>query len=353
MLTAKQNFLETIRGGNPDRFVNQYEAVAMLFHPSLMHNVSPTKGGPEVVNAWGVTMAYPDNAPGPFPVHTPEKILVKDIEEWRSIVKAPSLDFPQGEWDQCKAIYDSVDGDAFLRSVFVAPGIFEQTHYLCSMTEALLYYMTDPDEMHDMVKYLTDWELKLAEGICEHIHPEALIHHDDWGSSTSSFLRPTMFADFFLDAYKQVYGYYHDHGVDVIIHHSDSYAAHLVPYMIEMGIDVWQGPVQTNNLPELIKKYGDQIAFMGGIDNKAVDFNGWTPENNRKVVRELMEACGNRSFVPCITQGGPGSVYPGCYDSLVEEIDLYNAERFGLDVNEIRNQRKTVAYGGGLRRSRG
>ena len=30
-------------------------------------------------------------------------------------------------------------------------------------------------------------------------------------------------------------------GVDVIVHHSDSYAATLVPYMIEMGIDVWQG----------------------------------------------------------------------------------------------------------------
>ena len=30
MLTIRQNFLETIRGGNPDRFVNQYEFLSMV-----------------------------------------------------------------------------------------------------------------------------------------------------------------------------------------------------------------------------------------------------------------------------------------------------------------------------------
>ena len=29
MLTPKQNMLEVIKGGNPDRFVNQYEAVQL------------------------------------------------------------------------------------------------------------------------------------------------------------------------------------------------------------------------------------------------------------------------------------------------------------------------------------
>ena len=35
MLTPKQNMLEVIKGGNPDRFVNQYEAVQLLFHPFM------------------------------------------------------------------------------------------------------------------------------------------------------------------------------------------------------------------------------------------------------------------------------------------------------------------------------
>ena len=62
------------------------------------------------------------------------------------------------------------------------------------------------------------------------------------------------------------------------MHHSDSYAANLVPYMIEMGIDIWQGCLSTNNLPDLVKQYGGQIAFMGGIDNGKVDRADWTQE---------------------------------------------------------------------------
>lgn len=34
MLTAKQNMIECMKpGGNPDRFVNQYEAIQLLFTP--------------------------------------------------------------------------------------------------------------------------------------------------------------------------------------------------------------------------------------------------------------------------------------------------------------------------------
>ena len=36
MLTAKENMREVVRGGNPDRFVNQYEAIALLFHPYML-----------------------------------------------------------------------------------------------------------------------------------------------------------------------------------------------------------------------------------------------------------------------------------------------------------------------------
>ena len=66
MLTAKQNMLEAIKGGNPDRFVNQFEAIYFLFHPFMMHSPSPAKGQENIVNAWGVTNSFPANVPGGF-----------------------------------------------------------------------------------------------------------------------------------------------------------------------------------------------------------------------------------------------------------------------------------------------
>ena len=331
MLTAKENLREVVRGGKPDRFVNQYEAIQLLFNPFLMHNPSPAPGQENVVNAWGVTNSFPKGTPGSFPVHTPDKIVVKDIEDWKSVVKAPSLKFAQSEWDIFKAQYDAVDGKLAYKAAFIAPGLFEQTHHLCEITNALMYYITNPDEMHDLIKYLTEWELQLAEGICSNLHPDAIFHHDDWGSETSTFLRPEMFAEFFLEPYKEIYKYYHDHGVELVIHHSDSYGATIVPYMIEMGIDIWQGCMKSNDVPELVKKYGGKISFMGGIDNKCVDFDGWTDADCRKAAQEVCDACGPNYFIPCITQGGPGSVYPGTYASLCKAIDDINKERFGIE----------------------
>ena len=54
MLTAKQNMLETIRGGKPDRFVNQYEAIYLLFHPYMMHAGGAAKGQSNILNAWAL-----------------------------------------------------------------------------------------------------------------------------------------------------------------------------------------------------------------------------------------------------------------------------------------------------------
>lgn len=331
MLTAKENLREVIKGGNPDRFVNQYEAIQLLFHPFVTMSPLVEVGQYDVVNAWGVYNSFPEGTPGQFPVHTPEKILIKDIENWREYVKAPPLQFPQELWDVFKAQYDAIDGNLAYKAAFVAPGLFEQTHHFSEITNALMYYITNPDEMHELIKYLVEWELELAEGICSNLKPDALFHHDDWGSEASTFLRPEMFAEFFVEPYKEIYRYYHEHGVEVIFHHSDSFAATLVPYMIEMGIDVWQGLMASNNVSELVEKYGGQISFMGAIDNKMIDFEGWTRENCDRVVKEMLDPASTNYFVPCITQGGPGSVYPGAYQALSDAIDAYNVQRFGVD----------------------
>jgi len=335
MLTARENMLEVIRGGNPDRVVNQYEAMQLLFHPFVTKSPLLQPGDENVVNAWGVTNSFPKGTPGQFPVHTPDKVVIKDIEDWKEYVHAPSLKFTDEEWAIFQGMYEAVDTSKAWKAAFVAPGLFEQCHHLGEISTTLMNFYEYPDEMHDLIKYLTEWELELAEGICSHLHPDMLFHHDDMGTQKSTFMSVDMWNEFYLEPYRELYKYYHDHGVELIVHHSDSYAATLVPSMIEMGIDVWQGCFSTNNLPELIKKYGGQISFMGGIENMLVDFTEWTPENNRDVIRKTIEECGNKYFIPCIAQGGPGSVFPGVYTSMCEEIDRYNIEKFGCTQEQL------------------
>ncbi len=335
MLTPKQNFYESAKGLNPDRYCNQYEALRLHFHPALLHLGTPRPGQVNVVNAWGITFSWPEGVPGGFPVHTPDRIVIKDIEHWRDYVHAPSLDFKDEEWQMLRDILAKTDDNLVWRAPFVAPGLFEQCHHLGEIQNTMVNLMCYEDEMHDLIKYLTDYELKMAEGICKELKPNALFHHDDWGSRTSTFMSPEMFEDFFVDAYKQVYGYYKSHGVELIVHHSDSFGATLVPDMIEMGIDVWQGCMSSNNLPELTRKYCGKIGFMGGFDGADFDIPDWNAETIKEKVYELLDQCTPKGFIPCIAQGGPGSIYDGVYDAIMAAIDDYNVEHFGVKRDEI------------------
>ena len=143
-----------------------------------------------------------------------------------------------------------------------------------------------------------------------------------------TFIAPDMCREFIKPAYEKIYGYYKSHGVELIIHHSDSFAATLVPDMIDMGIDIWQGVMTTNNIPELIRKYGGKISFMGGIDSATVDFEGWTQEVVAQQVERACGECGKLYFIPCASLGLPTSTFPGVYDALDAEIDRCSKKFF-------------------------
>ena len=315
------NMLEAIRGGNPDRFVNQFEAVEFMADPYSKKNRGSLKPGGEIINSWGVTIRFQENTPGPFPVHDDEHKVLKDITEWEEVVKFPSLDFPQEAWDECRAAADKIDRNEKFATALIAPGVFDHLHYLMGMEDCLLSFYTEPDALKGLINRITEWELEYARLLCENLHPTAVLHHDDWGSQRSTFLSPDMFAEFIFPSYKKIYGYYKEHGVEVVIHHSDSYAATIVPHMIDVGIDVWQGCIDTNDMPTLIKQYGGQIAFMGAINNGIVDVPGWTDKLIAETVEKVCRECGKLYFIPCCTAGGPSSNYPGVFDAVTREID--------------------------------
>ena len=254
--------------------------------------------------------------------------LLTTITEWKKTVHAPNVVFTDEQWAPFVEMAEKVDRNEYFVTHYVAPGIFEQCHYLQEIQNCLINFYEEPEAMHELIDYITEWELKYAEEVCKHLHPDALFHHDDWGSQQSTFISPAMFEEFFLPAYKKVYGYYKDHGVELIVHHSDSYAATLVPYMIEMGIDIWQGVMNTNNIPELIKQYGGKITFMGGVDSATVDRPDWTREMVAEQVRKACESCGTKFYIPNTSQGGAMSTYPGVYEAVSEEIDKMSKELF-------------------------
>jgi uroporphyrinogen-III decarboxylase len=325
MLTKRQNLMETIKGGNPDRFVNQYEFMEIILEAPL--RTRPQRGQ-TVTNEWGITLSWPEDQLGPFPVHDDAHIAIKDITKWRDVIQCPTVEFSDERWAPAIEHANSVDREEQFVTVFFASGTFEMTHFLQGMENAMMNLYEEPEHMHELIEFLTDYEIRYAEQIIERIKPDALFHHDDWGSQIASLMSPQMFEEFFLEPYKKAYGFWKDNGVELIVHHSDSYAANLVPYMIDMGIDIWQGVMTTNNTPDLIKQYGGQISFMGELDSGPLDVVNWDPKMIEEHVEKACRTCGKHYFIPCLTQGLNFSSFPGVYEATSEAIDRMSKKMF-------------------------
>ena len=328
MLTKRENLLETIHGGHPDRFVNQFEPFALQFMtPREVRFPEPEYGGEPVKNWFGVTTCWKEGTPGSFPLYGDLQVI-KDITHWKDVLEMPDTNYSEEEWAPWVAEAEKVDRNEQFVTYFAWPGIFENMHYLMGMEDCMVNLYEEPEASMELIDFLVQYEMNMADTVCAHIHPDAIYRHDDWGNQISTFMSEEMFREFFLEPTKRVYDYYRSKGVELVVHHNDAYSETLVPEMIEIGIDIWQGALSTNNIPKIIEEYGKDITVMGGIDNGKVDRVDWTPEEVAEETRRICEWCGAKYFIPNMTYGGIGSCYEGVYEAASDEIERLNKVYF-------------------------
>lgn len=334
-LTIMENVLELLKHdeGCPDAFLNQYW-FDVVFDPVIVgsRNVTDEMFEPkeQYVDGWGVTHSIPKGSAGSHPEEGDDVLVIHDITKWKEQVKgqAPTCGFPEEAWNLAYQQAEAARKAGRAVGIFMAPGLFERTHFLLGMKAALEAFYEHPDEMHELIDWIVEWEIKSIDEVQSRIHADVLFHHDDWGTAINSFLDPATHREFFCEPYKKIYNHFKEIGGKVVVHHSDSYAANLVPIWIDAGVDIWQGPVSANDIPALIDEYGDKFVFMGGIDNAIIDRPDVTDEEVEKFVRERIEANGCRSYIPCLTRGLGISICPGVYEKVSKAIDKISKEKF-------------------------
>ena len=101
----------------------------------------------------------------------------------------------------------------------------------------------------------------------------------------------------------------------------------------EIGVDIWQGALNTNNIAAISQKVGDRMLLMGGIDS-AIDREDATEEEIRKETRRACEEYGNlKGYWPGDHLRRTGNDLSSCRRNCTDEINRYNEERFGVSVS--------------------
>ncbi len=332
MLSKKDNFLETIRGGKPDRFVKQYEAIAMIPGDPVNFYVRGMRypGMAPKRDLFGTLILWPEGEPGAVP--DPNDKIIKDVETWKDVLKIPDLiagaDIEE-LWGPYLENVAKVDRDEVLMATFAPTGIFERMHFIMGFEDTLCNFLLEPELMADMAMALGEYRYNGYKLMVKYAHPDAIISHDDFGSKTQLFVPPDSWREILKPAYKKGYDFLHDNGV-VIIHHSDSYCDSIIDDMVDLHIDVWQGTLPQSDIPAMQKQLNGRMAMMGGLDAAVVDRPDSTEEEIRAHVRKCcFDYAANGYFIPCITYGGPGLINPMSGPIIDDEIDRCSEEFFG------------------------
>ena len=329
-MTAKEIFLEMLKpDGKPERQLVQYEALQLdLGDPIGRYLYEGIRPGATAINKWGVVIDWPADAPGQMPIVTSENKVLKDITHWRDYVKAPDIiahSSNEEDWASYRAYVREKAGDDKLVAGFMGTGIFEQCHFLMPFQEVLTNLYDHPDEMHELIEYITEYRITYVKHLIENLKPDAIFSHDDWGTKDALFMSPDMWREFYKEPYRRFYGYIRSQGV-IAIHHADSYLAPIIYDMAEIGIQVWQGTLPENNIPALQEQLQGRMVLMGGI-GAAIDRADAGEEEVREYVKKaLHDYCPGGHYIPSITYGLAGTVYRHVDPWIDDEIRKYNEE---------------------------
>lgn len=326
-MTQKEAVYAMLQGKKTDTIVNGWEPFQLVFDDVILHcNPMPVDG--VYVDAWGVTMVQEPDQPGAMPSEDPDLLACSDITEWKEQLTVPDvmnwdLDF-SGALAQKKAAEEA----GKIPLSFLPCGVFELTHNILGFEEALVAYLAEPDDMHELVDAIFEYKKQCIRRQIEGWQPAGFLMHDDWGSRNTLLMDPDTWREYFKESYRELFQIIHDSGAFVMLH-SDSNNERIAADMEEIGVDIWQGALPTGDIAGMQKNLPGNMIFMGGYDSAIIDRADSTKEEIREeVLRACRDYLPGGKFIPCITYGGPGSIFPGVDDTITEVIRSVSMDQF-------------------------
>jgi len=214
-------------------------------------------------------------------------------------VKFPPLDFmPLEQIFQAMCQGMHVNRETDVVSCLLLSGQFERLNEMIGMENALCAFYEYPDEMHGFMDAMCEYKLKCIDKAYQYLKPDVIHMHDDWGSEKNMFFSPELWREYIKPCEERYVKKIHELGM-LYMHHSCGYIKQIIPDLIEIGVDILEPMMPANNVEECLERYGDQMTFCGGIDNRVIDRVDSTEEEIRAEVRRAMDAYSHKGrYVP-------------------------------------------------------
>jgi uroporphyrinogen decarboxylase len=229
----------------------------------------------------------------------------RDWEEkikWRYAVSHPER-FPADFAERCRAARTR---DDVLEITISGP--FWQLREWCGLEALCLLTIDQPDFVQEMIDFWADFVLRTLEPILGQVELDNVTISEDMAYKLHSMISPAMVRRFLMPTYRKWTAAIRQSGCPLVSLDSDGYIAELIPLWIEGGFNACL-PMEVaagNDIVAYRRQFGRQMAYLGGIDKRAIAAGG--AKMQAEVLRVVPPLLAGGGFIPSCDHGVPPDI---------------------------------------------
>ena len=281
MLSERDNFLRAL-GGDVPEYIPRF-TLLWGTRPSILNGARVKGVGKDI---FGVEWTNEGSAFEEAIPKTSDFILT-DIRQWRDVIKFP--DFSNVDWETMSRKDLQNRNPELPLGGGLGGGVFQNLVAFMGFSEGLLACFEEPEEVIELINYLCDSYLSLADNFLKYYKPDYITFGDDIATERSTFVSLDMFRGIFAPVWRRYIKYFKDRGYLVSCHNCGHFEAFLDD-AVDMGINSWDPAQTSNDLLAIKKKFGNRLLVCGGFDARAflphIDIS---EEEVRAAIRKLLD----------------------------------------------------------------
>lgn len=195
--------------------------------------------------------------------------------------------------------------------------LFERAWTMTGMEHLLMAMLTDPPFVNRLLDRILDYNLAVIEESCR-FDIDAMMFGDDWGQQRGLIMGYDAWVNYIKPRIRRMYGAVRDHGKFVMIH-SCGKVDSVFGDLAECGLHSFN-PFQPEvmDVYEMKRRFGDRLAFHGGISTQRTLPRASADETRAEVQRLLSEIGRGGGYICAPAHAIPGDAKPENIAAMIE-----------------------------------
>jgi uroporphyrinogen decarboxylase len=244
-------------------------AVNLGYYPAFESKVLEDRGGTRIIQDRSGSIL--EIMAGHSTIPKIVRPAVSDRASWEKLKERLNSRSPERypDWQKEMARFEA--SGAAIQIGKYPYGLFGTLRDMMGVEELLVNFYDEPELIHAMMDYLTDFWISIYEEASRHIKIDHIHIWEDMSGKQGPLISPAMFREFMTPNYKKIIAFSKDHGIPIVSVDTDGNMDIMMTLLNEADINlVMPFEVQAGCDVVAIKKQYPHICPFGGIDKRAL-----------------------------------------------------------------------------------